>query len=435
MPKMLKIAKTTSLILGIIFIALGLIPVPVLSQIASAQAANPVEMVKPEVYWLTESPLLTFVNSAVVLDISGGLPVNDWLLNNNIDVKGNLQAGCIRPGTPGGTASCKDHDPVDGEQGKCCAGFTCEESHPPGNPNQSDWKCEGQVCGDGVLQGSETCEPPSTPICNASCQSITCPAVGTCPGSCDGGEVIPNGTCGTITCSPDTTDGDSDGTPDCQDACPNNADYTTTEGPCGCDDPDADGDGTLDCQDACPNDPDKIEEGVCGCGFSDEDIDGDGVADCSDLCLDDDNKSDPGICGCGVADTDSDGDGVANCIDNCPALSNTDQLIPPIGTCPDQCGYDGGDVVADGQCGTITCPATAACVPPPPGGNPPPVLAPPVVVIPVTGGGAGGPTDELIIPVTGVDLAETLHQIALNLGLALSGFGVALEGISRRKKK
>jgi len=53
--------------------------------------------------------------------------------------------------------------------------------------------------------------------------------------------------------------------------------------------------------------------------------------------------------------------------------------------------------------------------------------------IPVTGAGVAG--DSFLIPVTGVDLAQTLHQVALNLGLAFSGLGVALEGISRRKKK
>lgn len=34
---------------------------------------------------------------------------------------------------------------------------------------------------------------------------------------------------------------------------------------------------------------------------------------------------------------------------------------PDAGTCPMQCGYGGGDIVADGMGGTIVCPATAAC--------------------------------------------------------------------------
>jgi len=34
---------------------------------------------------------------------------------------------------------------------------------------------------------------------------------------------------------------------------------------------------------------------------------------------------------------------------------------PEAGSCPTECGYQGGDVVADGQGGTITCQATLAC--------------------------------------------------------------------------
>jgi hypothetical protein len=47
---------------------------------------------------------------------------------------------------------------------------------------------------------------------------------------------------------------------------------------------DADGDGTPDCQDGCPNDPNKIAPGVCGCGVAETDSDGDGVPNCHDLC-------------------------------------------------------------------------------------------------------------------------------------------------------
>ncbi|MEZ4739657.1 MAG: hypothetical protein R2818_09995 [Flavobacteriales bacterium] len=48
-----------------------------------------------------------------------------------------------------------------------------------------------------------------------------------------------------------------------------------------------DSDGTADCNDACPNDPNKITPGICGCGVSDLDTDSDGTADCNDLCPND----------------------------------------------------------------------------------------------------------------------------------------------------
>ena len=43
---------------------------------------------------------------------------------------------------------------------------------------------------------------------------------------------------------------------------------------------DSDGDGTPDCNDGCPNDPDKTNLGICGCGVPDTDSEGDGMADC-----------------------------------------------------------------------------------------------------------------------------------------------------------
>lgn len=48
--------------------------------------------------------------------------------------------------------------------------------------------------------------------------------------------------------------------------------------------PDSDSDGTVDCLDECPNDANKIEPGVCGCGTVEIDEDGDGVPSCIDRC-------------------------------------------------------------------------------------------------------------------------------------------------------
>ncbi len=46
---------------------------------------------------------------------------------------------------------------------------------------------------------------------------------------------------------------------------------------------DTDGDGTPDCDDGCPDDPAKTSPGSCGCGLSEADSDGDSLADCLDL--------------------------------------------------------------------------------------------------------------------------------------------------------
>jgi hypothetical protein len=45
---------------------------------------------------------------------------------------------------------------------------------------------------------------------------------------------------------------------------------------------DSDGDGTPNCNDGCPNDPNKTAPGACGCGSADTDANGNGTADCND---------------------------------------------------------------------------------------------------------------------------------------------------------
>jgi hypothetical protein len=95
------------------------------------------------------------------------------------------------------------------------------------------------------------------------------------------------------------------------------ADLTATLAASSCD-ADSDGDGTLDCNDGCPLDAQKTEPGVCGCDMADNDSDGDGTLDCNDGCPADLAKIAPGVCGCGIADTDSDGDGTPDCNDDSP---------------------------------------------------------------------------------------------------------------------
>ncbi len=82
-------------------------------------------------------------------------------------------------------------------------------------------------------------------------------------------------------------------------------------GVCGCGvaDTDSDGDGTPDCNDECPDDPDKIVAGVCGCGVADTDSDGDGVPNCVDNCPDIPNAD----------QTDGDNDGIGDACDEPPS--------------------------------------------------------------------------------------------------------------------
>jgi Bacterial Ig domain/Thrombospondin type 3 repeat len=205
---------------------------------------------------------------------------------------------------------------------------------------------------------------------------------------------IRTGECG---CGVPELDDDRDGTPNCNDNCPNDvnadqadADSDTIGDVCdncpaisNTDQADTDGDGTGDVCDNCPNDPNKTEPGGCGCGVADTDTDSDTVADCDDNCPadantdqadadsdtigdvcdncpaisntdqadtdgdgtgdvcdncpNDPNKTEPGGCGCGVADTDTDSDTIADCDDNCPADANTDQADADSDTIGDVC--------------------------------------------------------------------------------------------------
>jgi hypothetical protein len=156
-----------------------------------------------------------------------------------------------------------------------------------------------------------------------------------------------------------SSDRDGDGTPDDQDACPDDP-FKVAPGicPCGIPDTDSDGDGASDCLDDCPEDPQKILPGICGCRVSEVDSDGDRAPDCVDQCPDDPNKTQPGPCGCGVSEeADGDGDGVRDCDDECP--------LDPGKTQRGHCGCGVSEAVRGTPCDTgqpgICGPGRFAC--------------------------------------------------------------------------
>ncbi|MBK8267966.1 MAG: choice-of-anchor D domain-containing protein [Planctomycetes bacterium] len=162
------------------------------------------------------------------------------------------------------------------------------------------------------------------------------------------------------------TDADGDSVPDACDLCDGEDDLRDT-----------DGDGTVDCLDGCPADADKLAPGNCGCGNEesadcgiavcpDGDDDGDGVCNSADLC--------PGLDDL----RDLDADGTADCLDNdiTPELppedgnpddGNPDDGNPDDGN-PDDGNPDDGNPVdgnpgVQGICGTGVGPGIAgACL-------------------------------------------------------------------------
>jgi len=173
--------------------------------------------------------------------------------------------------------------------------------------------------------------------------------------------------------TPDNTDTDGDGVPNCSDNCPNvagqigsacNDNNACTTGDvlnasCVCtgtlNNTDTDGDGVPNCSDNCPNvagqigsacndnnactDNDVLNAScVCAGTLNNTDTDGDGVPNCSDncpnvagqigsacndnnACTDNDVLNASCVCAGTLNNTDTDGDGVPNCSDNCPNVA------------------------------------------------------------------------------------------------------------------
>ncbi len=302
-----------------------------------------------------------------------------------------------------GTLDCNDNcpnDPNKTEPGNCGCG----------TPEGACADCAGVDNGTAFIDGCGTCVGGTTGLtedttdtdddgtldCNDGCPddpNKTSPGdcgCGVAEGTCTdcagvaGGTAFTDGcgTCvgGTTGLTEDTTDTDDDGTLDCNDDCPTDANKTEP-GICGCGTPDTDtdSDGTADCNDGCPDDPNKTAPGQCGCNEADTDADNDGTADCNDDCPDDPNKTEPGDCGCGEVEgscndcagvaggtafidgcgtcvggttgltadtTDSDDDGTLDCNDGCPDDPNkTEAGI---------CGCGTSDIDSDSD-GTADC--------------------------------------------------------------------------------
>ena len=110
---------------------------------------------------------------------------------------------------------------------------------------------------------------------------------------------------------------------------------------CGVADTDTDTDGTPDCNDGCPNDVNKTSPGQCGCGFLDTDTDLDGIADCVDNCPQFSNAS----------QADGDNDGVGDACDNCLTLANPSQADCDVDGIGDACEIAAG--AADCNANTV----------------------------------------------------------------------------------
>ncbi len=338
-------------------------------------------------------------------DDDGTLDCNDGCPNDANKTEAG-ECGCGVADTDSdsdGTADCNDGCPNDAnktEPGACGCGVaegTCSDCNgTPGGTAFIDGcgTCVGGTTGqtadttdtddDGTLDCNDGCPDDPNKIVPGDC------GCGVAEGSCtdcagvSGGTAFLDGcgTCveGTTGQTADTTDSDDDGTLDCNDGCPNDANKTEA-GICGCGiaDTDSDSDGTADCNDGCPNDADKTAPGECGCGVADTDSDNDSTADCNDNCPNDPNKTEPGDCGCGAAEgscndcagvsggtafvdgcgtcvggttgltadtTDSDLDGTLDCNDDCPDDANKTE--------PGICGCGSADTDSDSD-GTADC--------------------------------------------------------------------------------
>ncbi len=110
-------------------------------------------------------------------------------------------------------------------------------------------------------------------------------------------------------------DRDGDGVPDGVDRCPDQAeDQDGFQDEDGCPEPDNDGDGVMDTADKCPNEAGPIQN--FGCPITDKD--GDGISDDKDQCPNEPEDKDGFKDDDGCPDLDNDADGVPDSQDDCP---------------------------------------------------------------------------------------------------------------------
>jgi outer membrane protein OmpA-like peptidoglycan-associated protein len=134
-------------------------------------------------------------------------------------------------------------------------------------------------------------------------------------------------------------DSDSDGVPDGQDQCPNQAeDHDGFQDDDGCPDLDNDGDGIPDRTDKCPNEPEDKDGYQDDDGCPEVDNDGDGIPDAQDKCPNDPEDRDGFQDDDGCPDLDNDGDGIADAQDKCPNEPETRNGIDDDDGCPDSGG-------------------------------------------------------------------------------------------------
>ncbi|HEX5661666.1 MAG TPA: MopE-related protein [Polyangiales bacterium] len=136
---------------------------------------------------------------------------------------------------------------------------------------------------------------------------------------------------------------------------------------CGVATTDGDGDGTPDCVDECPSDANKARAGQCGCAVSEQDTDLDGVPDCIDHCAGNTvNYTPDDSCGVGYCRANNTAStcmsGVeTSCVPSAP-LSASDATCNGV---DDDCdGQVDEDYVGTVRCGVGVCSAdgTSTCV-------------------------------------------------------------------------
>ncbi len=148
-----------------------------------------------------------------------------------------------------------------------------------------------------------------------------------------------------------TPDKDSDGIPNKEDNCPEDAeDKDGFQDNDGCPDRDNDADGVVDSADKCPNDSEDKD------GFEDEngcpenDNDADGIADDADKCPDQSEDKDGFEDEDGCPDEDNDKDGILDSKDGCPTKAEDFDRFEDNDGCPDTDNDNDGVLDANDEC-------------------------------------------------------------------------------------